>query len=298
MANSRPNSQANSAGLTELAIRNLASSRSFERGDAYYQTGAVLSIQKRGDTLFAEVEGNEAEPYEVTINLGDAVEADCSCPYDWGGYCKHVIAVLLTYIREHHRIDEQPSVNDLLAGLSEAQLRQTLSELLTAHPRLIKFVETQIGSSRPPVKATSSKQHQSILDPALFRHQAQLILDRHDPEDWMQGESIINDIWALIDKTRPFVDTGDGRNALSILEPVTEIYVERWYDIDPYGEKSADLFRDVGQLFAEAISTSQLSMPDRQALTRKLSIWQSKIEAEGGIEIDFDEAIYAAKQAV
>ncbi|MBD2305029.1 SWIM zinc finger family protein [Chroococcidiopsis sp. FACHB-1243] len=25
------------------------------------------------------------------------VSADCTCPYDWGGLCKHQIAVLLAY---------------------------------------------------------------------------------------------------------------------------------------------------------------------------------------------------------
>ena len=45
------------------------------------------------------------------------VDANCSCPYDWGGYCKHIVAVLLAYLHEPEKVTERPSVDELLADL-------------------------------------------------------------------------------------------------------------------------------------------------------------------------------------
>ncbi|MFQ6016281.1 MAG: SWIM zinc finger domain-containing protein, partial [Anaerolineae bacterium] len=87
--------------LTEYTVRHLATDQSFSRGEDYYHSGAVLEVLRRGDMLSAEVEGTSYEPYQVTIRLdgGGVADAECSCPYDWGGYCKHIVAVLLTYVR-------------------------------------------------------------------------------------------------------------------------------------------------------------------------------------------------------
>ena len=47
--------------LTEATIRNLTTTQSFSRGQAYLRDGAVLEIEQRGDLLQAEVEGSEYE---------------------------------------------------------------------------------------------------------------------------------------------------------------------------------------------------------------------------------------------
>ena len=54
--------------LSESMIRGLATAQSFERGEDYYHSGAVLDLSKRGNTLLAHVEGSSYEPYEVTVD--------------------------------------------------------------------------------------------------------------------------------------------------------------------------------------------------------------------------------------
>jgi len=88
--------------LTEATVRELARSKSYERGQSYYEQGAVSDVVRRGKTARADVEGSQYQPYTVTIEFDDTgvARTDCSCPYDHGGICKHRIAVLLTCIRE------------------------------------------------------------------------------------------------------------------------------------------------------------------------------------------------------
>lgn len=81
--------------VTKETIRALASAESFARGQSYLDDGAVSDLVQRGDRLTAEVEGSEFEPYQVSLRLhdGGVADAHCTCPYDWGGYCKHIVAV-------------------------------------------------------------------------------------------------------------------------------------------------------------------------------------------------------------
>lgn len=129
--------------LSENDIRELASDQSFERGQGYFEHGAVLSLARRGNRLHALVEGTQEDPYSVWVGLGAAgvVDAYCTCPYDWGGVCKHIVATLLAYIHEPGRIVERTLVESLLAPLSREQLRQLLFEAIDEYPDLIEHVE-------------------------------------------------------------------------------------------------------------------------------------------------------------
>jgi SWIM zinc finger len=84
--------------LTEAQIHKLATAQSFERGQRYFKDGAVIEPVLQGDELRAECAGSEYEPYElsVTFDKKGVAEMDCSCPYDRGSACKHLVALLLT----------------------------------------------------------------------------------------------------------------------------------------------------------------------------------------------------------
>ena len=101
--------------LTMSDVRQLASAQSFERGEGYCASGAVLEPQQQGNTLTARVRGSEYEPYRVTITLEPAgiAHTRCTCPYDWGGICKHIVATLLTWVREPDSFRTLAPIDDL-----------------------------------------------------------------------------------------------------------------------------------------------------------------------------------------
>jgi uncharacterized Zn finger protein len=75
--------------ISEELIRGHASEQSFSRGGEYFREGAVIQLMRRGQTLEAEVEGSEREPYRMRVDFSaGSVLASCSCPYDWGDWCK------------------------------------------------------------------------------------------------------------------------------------------------------------------------------------------------------------------
>jgi uncharacterized Zn finger protein len=66
--------------ITEAMIRSLSTAQSFSRGEDYYHSGAVIDLQKRGNTLLAQVEGSDYEPYEVTVELETGAVAGVDWP--------------------------------------------------------------------------------------------------------------------------------------------------------------------------------------------------------------------------
>src|SRR3954469_8089902 len=108
---------------TEIELRQETSPEVFHRGEEYFQRGAVEALVRRGDRLEADVRGSDVRPYRVGVPLtkGGLAVATCTCPYEWGGCCKHIVATVLAALREPERIEARPPLTDLLAGLDRAQ---------------------------------------------------------------------------------------------------------------------------------------------------------------------------------
>src|SRR5256886_8241334 len=135
--------------VTQETIRALAMPESFARGRSYFDDGAVSDLIQRGDRLTAEVEGSEFAPYQVSIRLhgGGVAEARCTCPYDWGGYCKHIVAVLLKFADEATRVIECKPIGDLLRGLDQAQLIKLLEKRAESDSELAAWIEAGLATA-------------------------------------------------------------------------------------------------------------------------------------------------------
>src|SRR5690349_7095663 len=87
--------------LTEAQIRRKASEQSFARGQNYYNDGAIINPSRQGRELRAECQGSDYQPYQLRVTLAarSVADTECDCPYEDGGLCKHLVALLLTYAR-------------------------------------------------------------------------------------------------------------------------------------------------------------------------------------------------------
>ena len=91
----------------------------------------------------ASVTGNEY--YRVTVGFKDqkVQPATCTCPYDFGGWCKHIVATLLVGM-EQDKIEERPSLSQLLEHLDLEQTRKLLHEIVLESPDLIDFIDSHV----------------------------------------------------------------------------------------------------------------------------------------------------------
>jgi uncharacterized Zn finger protein len=136
--------------FTESDIRAGASSQSFSRGMGYFRDGSVGEVAQRNNVISADVAGSEYEPYQVTIVLGEKGirSADCTCPYEQGGYCKHIVAVLLTALNKPATVEARPGMSSLLAGLGETELRQLIVEVAHETPGFADAIERKVNRLR------------------------------------------------------------------------------------------------------------------------------------------------------
>ncbi len=82
--------------LTEADLRGPLKTKSLRRASGYIHL--VQNPARSGHTLTAQVRGSRLYEVEIDVEPG-GISAVCSCPYNWGGYCKHIGAVLLRWIQ-------------------------------------------------------------------------------------------------------------------------------------------------------------------------------------------------------
>jgi uncharacterized Zn finger protein len=277
--------------LSESTIRTHSSSESFSRGQSYYRKGAVSGLMLRGNELQAEVEGSEYAPYRVriTFDQGGVTAATCSCPYDWGGWCKHIVAALLASLRSEGPIAARPPLEALLADLDRAQLQALLLGLAERDPDLADTIDRQIGLLRlanaaPQSRSAGTPARRSPIDQAAIRQQVQFAMrpqrrgrygdyDDYDYDDEDPGGEVVEAVRPLLERAREFVSGGDARSALAILDALSAEYLAGCRALseqldDMYGlsidETSAGEFLgDLGEAWAEAILSADLLDDER-----------------------------------
>lgn len=289
--------------LTEATIRRYVTAESFSRGERYYEGGAVLSLVQRGYVLHAQVEGSQHEPYHVQVAFGKGglAGAICDCPYDWGGWCKHIVATLLACLHEPSRIEQRPSLDEVLAGLEQRQLVDLLVHLATRDPHVAEEIGVQIalrqaipGESEADVSPQDTPTSRTSVDPHPVRHRVRSILRSLDgmrPSEayWHVG-SVVDQVRQLLYDVYGFTDVGDGGKALLLLEAITSEYVKDWTCLDDSDGLASGFLWELGEAWTEAgLVADDLSTQEREEWAQKLTRWQREI-GNYGVDDAFDVA--------
>ncbi|MFC6763708.1 SWIM zinc finger family protein [Natrinema soli] len=147
---------------TREEIRSLCTEQSFQRGVNYYHQERVQELDIDGGEVRATVRGSNY--YEVAVDIAnDTVRTRCSCPYDYAGDCKHIVAVLLTVEDRDTDTDDETDagpdstlsetgdINPLVADMAADELRSFLLEIIEddrdIRDRLIAFAGEDTGKS-------------------------------------------------------------------------------------------------------------------------------------------------------
>ena len=290
----------NLGALTEAKVRQRADGESFSRGEEYLRRGAVVALARRGDQLIAQVEGSAYQPYRVTVTFDSLGirDAECTCPYEWGGDCKHIVAALLASLRTPEAVEERPPLADLLGGLDREGLTALLLRLVEMRPELADAVEALATPSAAGAVGPTpdARARTTPIDGQAYRRQVSAAIHslrrmRRSDAYWEVG-GVASEVQALAEQARPFIEGGDGRSALAILEAVTDEYVATWTELDDSDGEASGWFHEVGDLWAEALLSADLAPQERQAWAKKLARW-ARVIGDYGV----DDAFLAAEAA-
>lgn len=295
--------------LTESAIRERATERSWARGRGYYEDGSVADLVWRAGELFAEVYGNSYESYQVHVKFSgdDIVHTDCSCPYDWGGDCKHIIAVLLTLMHGPGEIAERPAIDELIAHLNRDQLASLIGELAGRHPMLSEEIEriapAAVGGDAGLTTGDAPLPALAPVDFGLLRRQIAADMrgsiehgyDGWGGEAWYDSD-LSSALTPALNRVRAFLDAGDARYALKVLTETTQAWDDgadglHEYFREYFEESGADFTSELGGYWAEAILSADLSPDERQEWVETLEEMIDSIFAANGLVIALTAAL-------
>ena len=273
--------------LTKAVIRAGANDKSFQRGRELYRNGAISDAAIQGHTLSGECEGNESPFYKVRVGLdsGGIRSAACTCPYDFGGYCKHVVALLLAYAQKPKQFTVRREPAELLAGLTREQLLALVTKLLREQPDLYDWVEAALASPAASGKAKSKTAKRKQVDTAVYQRRVRAVMHSLDhmrmSEAYWHVGGLVGELDGVRQSAVEFLDGGDAESALQILLTLIKESHDGFDYIDDSNGELGNFLSGVGETLAEVILSLDLNEEEREDLASDLDELHDKLSDYG-----------------
>lgn len=280
--------------ISESMIRAGAGRESFRRGEQYYRDGAISNAAIQGTLLSGECAGTYAPYYHVQVQLDEAgiAESFCTCPYEFGGYCKHIVALLLTYVHNPKSFVVRKPPAELLAGLSHDELAAILTKLMQEQPELSGRIEALTF-----VPMGSKKKHKKVDVDVYRRHILGIVhsLDgmRMSEAYWHVGD-MVDQLREVQQSAAKFLEAGDAETALDILLVLLEEASRAIEYVDDSNGELGGFVDEPCALLGEAILSIEFSPVERAKLITRLEKL-IRYAADYGMEGNLPTAIQAAK---
>lgn len=117
------------------------------RGRTYYRKNAVKALKQAGDNKWtATVQGSDLYSVQLTCENGLVTHCNCDCPYDFGPYCKHEVAVLYS-LRDGVK-KTRPHTQGQYKSSSQTTTNSEAVEKIDIKHRIIQTLREYSGRAR------------------------------------------------------------------------------------------------------------------------------------------------------
>ena len=232
--------------LSQDKVQERCTAQSFERGLEYYHDGAIANPVLLDYKLSANCHGTEVFPYRVSVELMPTgiATVQCSCPYSGAGDCKHIVALLLTYIRTPETVLSVDTLLTTLETKPKSDLIRVISELLKQVPELAPVAQvyadvevTPTCTERLPLVAVYMERIDAIFGRGF--------LEQH------QLRNVLIELENLLSHATTLLQSGEAEIALSILHALIHQSIVRYPDtlqkdeLPRFVKKCTELFAQV-----------------------------------------------------
>lgn len=255
--------------ITERRLRQLASARSFQRGEEYAQHGRVVSLVENGAVLTATVRGTEE--YQVRLEAADGeLRHRCSCPMGRDGeFCKHAVAGALAWLHE-----QKPEPAGDAAIMKPADLRAWLlaqpAALLAGH--LLEAAE-QDDRLREKLLRAAARATDRDVDLSAYRRSLERATRADGFIDYRGAGAYADAVRDAMDPLRELLaDLPDQAGAvIDVIEDALE-------DVEDALESADDSDGEIGGLLGELqelhFAACRVATPEPEVLARRLFKWE------------------------
>ncbi len=224
--------------VSEQAVRAFFDAQSWQRGRQYARDGAIIQARRQGRTLRAACVGSLPEPYrvEATFNARGLSSAGCSCPVGEERYCKHIAALLITWLDRPDTFREAEETHASLQRRDKDELIALIMQMLRRQPELESLLDMPlpgVGTSGQPARRET------------FSRQVAIAF-QHGGHDWGAETKIARDILPLIEVSNEYLQRRDYTNAATVFEAVSAAIIAQYGSYsDENGSLEAILYRCV-----------------------------------------------------
>jgi hypothetical protein len=215
-------------GLSEEDIADWVGEDAMARGREYAAEGRVLLPEREGDLLRARVRGSLPTPYDVEAYVTDGgIEgAFCTCPVGGRGRCKHVAALLLTWVAGPRAFAGPEDLAADLQARSHEELVEIIQRMVARYPDLRTLIDLSAGTP----------------DLDTVRRAAVEAFVRGAYDEWRAGETIAADLEPLAAVAARHAEAGDARAAAAVYGVLADEIVARYGEVaDDYQSLAAML---------------------------------------------------------
>ncbi|MGA8165092.1 MAG: SWIM zinc finger family protein [Waddliaceae bacterium] len=240
--------------LSEEKIRRLVEYGTYEEGDRYQSRGAVDNLQRTGTNIRGRVHGSRYKPYLVQCDFPSNNKSNysCSCP-SYRFPCKHIIAVLLEYVR--NGVGEHlDSIDTLLDKADSSLLRKILRNLIDSNPDIAGTVQLalmtpEVASEAAPDIAVIKRRIESLL--SNFENDYCQTDGWHKSYDDVESD-LIEGIDELLAVSQQYINAGQGLESVYILQAITERIAEEISMLSEYGDFASNILQKMEAPWTEA----------------------------------------------
>lgn len=259
--------------LTQTDVQNWTDERFVERGRRYFAEGRIRHPRRQGQRLQAECLGSQPTPYRVEVTLSDdgIRSADCSCPMGAGGRCKHVVALLLTWIDEPERFTEEEALKAQLRTKTRDQLVRLIERMIDRHPDLETMVSLTAGGA-------------SDFDAEVFRKRVEQVFSESGHYDYQYGYGgygMARDLEPFVQHGDDYAEAGHRFEASQAYRITAEVVLDHYEQFADEGGELADIATTCAERLSALLKETDDAARREDLLRGLFDIYRWDLDAGG-----------------
>lgn len=258
--------------LSHSLLVQMAGTRSYERGEDYFDRGRVQSLAEYEGMLTAQVQG--AEDYQVQLWVADNdLNHRCTCPLGIDGiFCKHCVAVGLAWLANPSAVQSERGARTAQATVTmqdvksylEQQDRGALVQLI-----LDQAMQDTDWREKLLMKAASSRTQGPDLN--TFRRALSSAICTGDFIEYRELWGYAQRIESVVESIAELLKAGYANQVIELCEEAIPRLEEALGSVDDSDGCVGGVLEQVQQLHHQACQSAR---PDPEDLARRLFWWE------------------------
>ena len=286
--------------LTTDAIKAICNEKSYSRGQSYYRNGHVAMASMDGNGIKSVVDGTYRYSVSVSQGRGGRISCSCTCPYDWGGACKHIVATLL-HAKDHGEEmarsarELQKEIAAMLKEAAPKYMKQFLADAMAKDPSLAERFGKGVNW-RPPVGTNYSAKIDALFYRAasgngMYDEYSEVDEYYVSEDDEGEGEEKV-DLEPVSSAARQFEKAKNYREAARIYEEIADAVAAKsksGYRRGRYDEIIRESIAKMGECAARI-----KGVPKQETDARIQKIFELSRGGDARFRVDYEKALWSA----